>query len=357
MSKSGLFRGVGAAMLASTALVAGAHAATLTSASVFATAPVGATRPDSVSVGGGSVFVSYAGGTDSVTGAGFSTIAQYSLTGAVQATYSIAGSVDGLKYNPVSGLVFALQNQDGNSTLSLINPVTKTVSGPLSYASPPYVYGASSSRGYDDVAFRGGQVYLSYTNPTAATDPIVQLLNNGNTPSGTLTTSNVVTAGQTGSSSPDTDSLKTKPNGDLVVTDGDGGAFSTISNPGPGETVTTSQVKLGGTNASGIDDVLFPSAASGTVFLADQNNNRVLALQVSGFDMNSALVSIASSNVLGLIGADGVATSFYGNQVGALASPHGLDFLAAASTVPEPASLALVATAMLGLAGLGRRFR
>jgi DNA-binding beta-propeller fold protein YncE len=64
---------------------------------------------------------------------------QYSTSGAVQHNYTISGLVDGLKFNPVTGMVWALQNNDGNATLSIIDPITHTVSGPLSYAAPPYV--------------------------------------------------------------------------------------------------------------------------------------------------------------------------------------------------------------------------
>jgi hypothetical protein len=62
---------------------------------------------------------------------------QYSPSGAVQHVYTMAGLVDGLKFNPVTGMVWALQNNDGNATLSLINPATESVvAGPLKYASP-----------------------------------------------------------------------------------------------------------------------------------------------------------------------------------------------------------------------------
>src|ERR1700722_1570915 len=165
------------------AISASAQAGPTASSSVFATGgAVGGTPPDSVTIGDGSVWVEYGNGADSTGAGGSSTIVQHSPGGAVQHSYTISGLVDRLKFNPVTGVVWALQNNDGNATLSLINPTTHTVSGPLSYAV------TSTARGYDDVAFLGGKVYLSYTNPVNPTDPVLQILNNGNSPTGTLTT-------------------------------------------------------------------------------------------------------------------------------------------------------------------------
>jgi hypothetical protein len=61
-------------------------------------------------------------------------------------TFIVSGSVDGLKVDPRAGLVWALQNQDGNSTLTLINPATAATSL-FSYSV------MSAARGYDDVVF------------------------------------------------------------------------------------------------------------------------------------------------------------------------------------------------------------
>ena len=127
------------------ATFASAHADPTAVSSVFATGgPVGGTQPDSITVGGGSVWVEYGNTADSTGAGGSSTIVQYSLGGAVQHSYSISGEVDGLKVDPATGTVWALQNQDANATISLINPTTHVVTGPLKYAAPPYAYGANS---------------------------------------------------------------------------------------------------------------------------------------------------------------------------------------------------------------------
>jgi hypothetical protein len=113
----------------------------------FAVAPNGDSAPDSITTANGTFLVEYGDGADSTGAGGSSTIVQYDKAGNIEHTYTIAGSVDGLKYNPYTGQIWALQNQDGNSTLSLIDPVTHKVTGPLSYANP------SAMRGYDDVVF------------------------------------------------------------------------------------------------------------------------------------------------------------------------------------------------------------
>jgi hypothetical protein len=316
----------------------------ITHIAVFAGgAAVNGTAPDSITAGNGSVWVEYGNGADSTGASGSSTIVQYSeRTGAIQFQYSIAGSVDGLKIDPTTGLVWALQNQDGNATLSLINPITHTVSGPLHYASPPYVYGATSARGYDDVAFLGDRVFLSYTNPVNPSDSILQQLDQGHRPTGTLTTTDILTAQQTGTL-PDTDSLKSTPDGRLVLTaEGDGpgsgstGLFTLIGHPGtPNETVTNVVVTDGmGNNIAGLDDVVFPGATAGTIFAADTSANVVYKIRLADLDPYAPIASLGSFHELGIVDlSTGVATPLVtGADLpdGTFTGPHGLDF------IPEP---------------------
>ena len=339
---------------------------TLDSIKIFATGTaVGGTQPDSVTIGNGSVWIEYGNGADSTGAGGSSTIVQYNVaTGAIQHQYTISGLVDGLKIDPTTGLVWALQNNDANSTLTLINPITHVVSAPLHYG-PPYMYTTPGplARGYDDVAFDGSKVFLSYTNPANPTDPVVQELNQGHHPAGLLTTTNILLNEQTDTNS-DTDSLKTTPNGSLVLTsEGDGpgsgsnGVITLISNPGePDQSVKDVLVTDGhGNNVQGMDDVLFPRTSSGDLFFTDTVNNDVYEAVVSGLDLNTPIASLASFDELGLVDmATGVATPFIDNSNipgGLLSSPHGIDFL----PVPEPGSLTLLGAAFATVAALRRR--
>ena len=343
----------------------------VTKVSVFATgAAVGGAAPDSVTTGDGSVWIEYGNGVDS-TGVipGSSTIVQYSFGGAVQHVYSISGLVDGLKFNPVTGTIWALQNNDANSTLSLINPTTHVVSGPLKYAAPPYAYGANppgppplnNGRGYDDVAFLDGSVYLSYSNPVNPTDPVLQKLNQGNNPSGTLTTTNILTAQQTNQPAPDIDRLKSTWNGDLVLTsEGDGpgtgnpiGEFTLISHPGTvNQTVTNVPVtdKMGD-NVIGMDDVLFPSRSAGTLSVTDTGANKVYALSLTGLDPNTPIISLGNLGGLDEVATVNPMTEVVERTLLTGVSVHGLDFLAA----PEPSTWAMILLGFVGLGFAGRR--
>ena len=342
-----------------------AQAAPTAVSSVFATGgPVGGTQPDSITVGDGSVWVEYGNGADSTGAGGSSTIVQYSPGGAVQHVYTISGLVDGLKVNPVTGMVWALENNDANATLSFIDPTTQTVTSPLKYG-PPYMYTTPGplARGYDDVAFLGGQAFLSYTNPVHPTDPVLQILNNGNNPSGTLTTTSILTAQQTGVTSstnePDIDSLKSTPNGELVLTtEGDGpgccdpvGEFTLIAHPGAAnQTVTNVPVTNAGKNVEGIDDVIFPGAKSGWLYVAETGAaNRVDKVFLSGLDPNTPIVAIGGLNEVALVNP----TSGHVESalLSGLDSPHGMDFVAA----PEPSTWAMMLVGFVGLGIVGYR--
>jgi hypothetical protein len=273
--------------------------------------------------------VSYTNGADSTGLSGSSTIVQYKLNGEMRQKYSIVGSVDGLKVDPRTGQVWALQNQDGNSTLSLINPKAHTVSGPIPYAV------ASGTQGYDDVVFRFDQVFLSYTNPVAPTDPTIQLLENRSNP---LAVTPVLLKGATGTNlatgqpnqpttQNDPDSLKLTPTGDLMLSSGDDGQLIFVEKPGrPDQSVSFLQLldPSTGLAVSGLDDAVFATATKGIFYLADTNNNRILKIQVDHVPVGSLFASVGSLNELAVVDIHtGLTTPLVSN----LSGPHGLEFV------------------------------
>jgi hypothetical protein len=299
--------------------------------STFASAPTGSSAPDSITMGGGSIWVEYGNGADSTGAAGSSTIIQYSLSGQIEHSHTITGLADGLKYDPTTGDVWALMNNDGNSTLVLIDPATNQVSTPLDYA-PPYVYGANSSRGFDDVAFDGTRVFLSETNPANNGDPVVVQLSNGNGPFGQLVTMPILSFGDTGTNLvtgqtnqtlpiSDPDSLKLLPNGSLLLTGEADGAFMFINHPG-----TSHQTESFVTLPSGDvpDDAIMPTATSGTFYISNQAGNDIVAVKVSGLDTRDLYADIANKNELVQINPK---TGAVTTLVSGLNSPHGLLFV------------------------------
>jgi sugar lactone lactonase YvrE len=314
-------------------------------ATVFATgAPISSTSPDSVVWGDGSLWVSYQNGADSTGASGSSTVVRYSPTGGVVNTWTIAGNVDGLRIDP-SGQVWALQNNDGNSALTVINPVTN--------ATTPYTYGSSytnvANRGFDDAVFSSGQVYLSETNPTSGTDPVIVQLTTGllsplqvtGILNSTFTGTNLATGLLASTTITDSDSLILAPNGDLVLTGEADQEIVFVHHPGAANQSESFIMLLGtdGTTISGLpDDTVFPTATNGTFYLADTGANTVYALAATGLPAGSVYVDVG--NEFGLLNTNtGVVTPLFTGI-----SPHGVTFVA---STPEPGSFFLVGGALL----------
>ena len=303
-------------------------------------AAVGSSAPDSITIGGGSIWVEYGNGADSMGASGSSTIVQYSMTGQVEKTYTITGLADGLKYDPATGNVWMLLNNDGNSTLQFINPATQQISGTLTYGSG-YVYGANSSRGFDDVVFDGNRVFLSETNPANPGDPVIVQLLNGQAPFGTLQTTGILSFGDTGTNLvtgqtnqplpvTDPDSLKLLPNGELLLTGEADGAYIFVKDPG---TANQSESFVNLPTGDVPDDAIMPSSHSGTFYISNQGGNDIISVQVTGLNTHDLYADITSGpNKNELVQVDpntGAVTPI----VTGLNNPHGLAFV---PSVPGP---------------------
>ncbi len=341
------------------AAASAASAAPSFTTSTFALPPVGASGPDSVTVAAGSVWVSYDGASLSSDGsqpAGFSTVARYSTSGTLQSTYQVAGDVDGLKFNPATAMMWAVQNQDANSHVTLIDPVTHATQ-PLSFAV------TSQTQGIDDLVFSSQGTFLSVTNPGAPGDTTLAKVT-GTAP--TIQTQTIATAGQAGlnivtgmanfvPAIVNTDSLKLAPNGDLVQTTGNRDTLLFIhgagsANPSFSYLALTAQ----GKPVKGLDDSLYLTSSSGRIFAALSSagaGGEVMEIDYSGVTPGTLVASIGSLNELGLVDPS---TGNVTPLVTGLAGIHGLDVIAA---VPEPSTYAMLCAGLVGMIFLQRRKR
>ena len=315
-------------------------------ASVFATgAPISSTSPDSIVYGDGSVWVSYQNGADSAGASGSSTVVRYSPAGAIINTWTIAGNVDGLRIDP-SGKVWALQNNDGNSALTVIDPTTNATT-PYTYGTTYTANGNSLTRGFDDVEF-SNNIYLSETNPATGTDPvIVQLTTPLTSPlqiagilNSTFTGINLATGLPATTTITDSDSLILDSSGDLVLTGEADQEIVFVHNPGT-VNQTESFLPLLGTNGLTIsgfpDDTVFPTTSNGIFYMTDTGGNTVYALNATGLAPGSVYIDVG--NEFGSLDlSTGIVTPIFTGV-----SPHGVVFVAS----PEPASFLLTGAALL----------
>ena len=170
-----------------------------------------------------------------------------------------------------TGLVWARQNNDGNSTLATINPISN--------ATQFFTYGNTytnvANRGFDDVQFSNGATFLSETNPASPSDSILLELTNS-LASPPLQLKGLLAAGAI----TDPDSLILLPNGDLALTGEADQTIVFIHNPGTaGQTV--SYLPLLGVGSGLPDDTAFRNSTQGLFFYADTGAN--LIYEVSGF--------------------------------------------------------------------------
>jgi hypothetical protein len=300
---------------------------------ILASAPALSSAPDSITIGGGSIWVEYGNGSSS-SGGGTSTVVQYSMQGQVENTYTAAGLADGLKYDAATGNVWVLNNNDDNSTLQFINPATQQISGVLTYGSP-YVYGGG--RGFDDVVFDGNRVFLSETNPSTTGDPVIVQLLNGQAPFGTLQTASILRFGDTGTNMVtgqtnqqlpmmDPDSLKLLPNGELLLTGEADGAYIFVKNPGTPQQ-TESFVNLPAGDIP--DDAIMPTSRSGTFYISNQGSNNIVGVTVTGLDTHDLYADIANKNEL--VQIDPMTGAVVPILTTGLSSPHGLAFVPSVS--------------------------
>ena len=147
-------------------------------------------------------------------------------------------------------------------------------------------------------------MFESETNPVNSGDPVVVQLVNGHAPFGKLELHSILRLGDTGTNLltgqtnqplpvTDPDSLKTLPDGSLILTGEHDAAFTFIHAPGT-VNQTASFITLPAGSGSP-DDVIMPDATAGTFYLSATASNQVLAIKVTDLNPHDLYASVGSN--------------------------------------------------------------
>jgi hypothetical protein len=314
--------------------------------SVFAAPPVAPrklTNPDSITTANGKIYVVYANATNADGTGGFSTVQEYSPTGEALRTFDVLGKADGLKYNPFDHKLWALRDEDSNPALTLIDLKTG-VQTDFTYAQLPPLHGG----GYDDVVFMKGETFISASNPKVDANgqnifpSIVKARLVGHQVfvtsvlQGNAKLIDIVTGEKVVSLQSDPDSLKVDSAGDLVLDSQADGDLIFINAPGSenqaGLRLHLSNGKSNLSNGKSkqitVDDTVFPTSPSGTIFVVDTAGNTVYAVKSDAFQPGGAYSASDSDGILGKVD---LSTGLVTPIVSGMKSPHGALFVSAFS--------------------------
>jgi len=323
------------------------------SVATFATAPSGLSAPDSITFSATNVFVGYGnGGAPDGSGGAMSNVVEYDFKGNTVNNFTIVGHNDGLRYNPRTNTLWAVQNEDGNANLSIINlrtgqqEVFQLGSGP-------------HGGGYDDIDFNNNAVYLSASAPTINpnTAPVIvslKMSRKGPVLTGILngeaTATNVTTGTTETLNLQDPDSMIVNPLGELVMTSQGDGELIIVQHPGlscQNALVLPLTSAAGGSTIGNtqLDDTVFSNQSSGELLVADKGLNAVFAITAPYFGPSAySAVSVfsspsAPSPIESFVGQTNLTTGFVTPIVTGMGNPGGMAF------IPSGVNLARFVTA------------
>jgi hypothetical protein len=320
---------VGPASLATAATPQAASSYTL---SVFAAAPSGLSAPDSIAVLDDHVFVGYGDGHKPDGSDGLpSQVVEYTMTGGWVHTFTVPGHNDGLKANPYTHELWALQNEDANSNLVIIDP--------RSGRQREYLFGTGShGGGYDDMVFRGCKTYVSASNP--ANNPnsepaIVSLRLDGDMVNvapilmGNSAAIDLPTGQSLTLNLQDPDSMTLDPLGDIVLDSQGDQMLIVVTHPGtPKQQALRLPLSYQGPNGLTpveTDDTVFVRSAQGYILFADKGLNEVFKLERAAFSPGQAYTAADGGPFVGTLDmTSGIVTPV----VTGLGSPGGMQFVA-----------------------------
>lgn len=278
--------------------------------SIFAGPATAYSQPDSIVQWRDSVLIGYQNhvakdGSDGKS----STIVQYSLSGTVQRTFSVAGHNDGLRV--VGGdKLWAIQNEDANPSLVVIDL--------MSGAATTYTPAAPHGGGYDDLRVLGDDVYMTASNPNqdasganvfpalvrvtlSGSSVDLQPVLYGNSQAVDIASGKTVTLNLT-----DPDSLSVDARGNLVVNSQQDAVLVFVRNPlADKPQVGVISITSGG-GAITVDDTAFAPRGRSFALFSDVAANTVYRLDspMFGFEPGTAYSTSDTAGIVGVLNLD-----------------------------------------------------
>jgi hypothetical protein len=286
-------------------------------------------QPDSIALLDGHIYIGYGNGAapDGSDGKS-STVVEYKMNGDVVTTYSVVGHNDGLRVNPQTKQLWAMQNEDGNPNLVIIDPMkgTQTV-----YTFGPTPHGG----GYDDISFRGSDVFLSASNPSNNPNfapAVVKATISGSV----VNVSEALNASATATDIPtdvpvtlnlqDPDSMIFNRFGDLVLDSQADGELIIVHHLGfVDQSVYHLALTLNGATTQ-VDDTIEATSTHGTILVSDRDAGAagiIYAISKNIFSPGAAYTATPTS-----VGSLDFDTGVITNVVTGMVSPHGMAFIA-----------------------------
>jgi hypothetical protein len=294
--------------------------------STFATSVAGVYfQPDSIAEVGGHIFIGFGNGVATNGSDGkSSTIVEYDRNGNVLKTFSVVGHNDGLRVDPRTQLLWAMQNEDANPNLVILDPV--------SGSQQVYTFGPTPhGGGYDDIAFRGNDVFFSASNPSNNPNnapAIVKGQISGTTVSvtpvlmGTATATDIPTDTPIALNLQDPDSMKFDNFGDLVLDSQADGELIIVHHVGAiDQSVYHLALTLNGATTQ-IDDTVYASASHGVILVSDLGGDTIYSITKDIFSPGAAYSAAPTS-----VGEQDLDGGVITNIVTGMVSPHGMIFL------------------------------
>jgi hypothetical protein len=293
--------------------------------SVFATSVLGVYfQPDSITLWNGNVVIGYGNNAKPDGTFGFSTIVEYAMDGTVLHKVRVKGHNDGLKVDPKTNRLWALQNEDARPNLVIFDPKTWK-SKKYTFAKPAH------GGGYDDMAFIGDDVYISASNPSNnpnTKQAIVKATLVGDRVAVTPVLLGNAIATDITSGHPiqlnlqDPDSMTTDPEGDLILDSQADAELIFVHHPGFTDQGVFHLALTSGHTSAQIDDTVLAYSSQGVILVSDRDGETVYSITAPFFGPSEAY-SAGPTFVGRLNTHTGVLTPVVTGMV----SPHGMTFI------------------------------